>query len=68
MQQTEKEQPASVPLSYVLRFFTDAAQKELLEVKKTSSAPVYNSSQNTTPSGNILIELRKRLLDSYRLM
>lgn len=66
IEQKEKSQPACLPLSYVLRFITDAARKENqnlfisntgTEVKrklaiKHHSYSMSSSNRSNTPTGN----------------
>ncbi|XP_026284421.1 zinc finger X-linked protein ZXDA [Frankliniella occidentalis] len=50
IEKQEEQHPVSLPLSYVLRFFTDAARKEFPDVKpKIKSIAQNNSSQNQGP-------------------
>lgn len=58
VEQKEQQQPPCLPLSYVLRFFTDTSRKEIVDVKPKMKAvvmhkPVIQSSvQTITPNGS----------------
>ena len=56
IEEKEQEQPSCLPLSYVLRFFTDAARKEVLSLKPKLKSIVEKPSaqqpvQTTTTNG-----------------
>ncbi|XP_075231305.1 juxtaposed with another zinc finger protein 1 [Lycorma delicatula] len=56
IEQKEQQQPPCLPLSYVLRFFTEATRKDVVDVKpKVKLTPVYRPSsitQTVTPNGS----------------
>ncbi|XP_067006258.2 juxtaposed with another zinc finger protein 1 [Anabrus simplex] len=58
VEQKEQQQPACLPLSYVLRFFTDAARKELLDSKRklaqnhANKISTFGSVRSNTPTGS----------------
>nr|CAD7262015.1 unnamed protein product [Timema shepardi] len=62
IEQKELQQPSCLPLSYILRFFTDAARKEWSETKRKLSQshaskqllpPV--TTQSNTPTGSVVV-------------
>uniref|UniRef100_A0A1B6BW75 C2H2-type domain-containing protein n=1 Tax=Clastoptera arizonana TaxID=38151 RepID=A0A1B6BW75_9HEMI len=58
IEQQEQQQPQCMPLSYVLRFYTDTARKEVLDIKPKVKAivtqrPIIQASIHTvTPNGS----------------
>lgn len=59
IEQKELQQPACLPLSYVLRFFTDAARKEGHDAKRkltqnqgTKTSSYAATTRSNTPTGN----------------
>uniref|UniRef100_T1ISU2 C2H2-type domain-containing protein n=1 Tax=Strigamia maritima TaxID=126957 RepID=T1ISU2_STRMM len=54
LEKQESQQPSCLPLSYILRFFTDAARKENLDIlkrKQRALSPAV-SIRSTTPTGS----------------
>lgn len=47
IEKQEEQHPVSLPLSYVLRFFTDAARKEFPDVKPKIKSVVQNASNQS---------------------
>lgn len=67
IEQKELQQPACLPLSYVLRFFTDAARKEGHDAKRklaqnqgTKTSTHTTTTRSNTPTGNF------KYLNDYR--
>lgn len=63
IEQKELQQPACLPLSYVLRFFGDATRKEGLDVKRklaqnqgTKPSSYATTTRSNTPTGNLQLE------------
>lgn len=61
VEQKEASQPACIPLSYVLRFITEASRRELHSMppvadvrRRLLSAPNTPSVRSSTPTGTIL--------------
>jgi hypothetical protein len=58
IEQKELQQPACLPLSYVLRFFSDATRKEGLDAKRKlaqnpgTKASYATTTRSNTPTGN----------------
>ncbi|KAL1140170.1 hypothetical protein AAG570_000102 [Ranatra chinensis] len=60
IEEKEQEQPSCLPLSYVLRFFTDAARKEVIHLKpklktvisKPAPAVLHSPVKAISPKGN----------------
>lgn len=54
IEEKEQQQPSCLPLSYVLRFFTDAARKEVVNVKPKLKSivekPALQQAAPTPPS------------------
>lgn len=58
VEQKELQQPSCLPLSYVLRFFTDTARKESLDTKrKIILKPPSFGTQSNTPTGRVVYKL-----------
>lgn len=63
IEQKELQQPACLPLSYVLRFFSDATRKEGLDAKRklaqnqgTKPSSYVTTTRSNTPTGNLQFE------------
>jgi hypothetical protein len=52
VEEKEQEQPTCLPLSYVLRFFTDAARKEVINIRPKLKT-VIGKPQSLVPAATI---------------
>ncbi|XP_073984677.1 juxtaposed with another zinc finger protein 1 [Rhodnius prolixus] len=55
IEEKEQEHPSCLPLSYVLRFFTDAARKEVINIKPKLKSLVENSALHPTVANSAIL-------------